>query len=130
MSYQVFTSYDPTTGELGPTIGCPEEDIAANTPDGHLTISGEWRSTTHYVVDGVAVERPQFGFADQTLTLNETLALIVPAVPCQLRIDGGDAITLTDDDLTFQPEHAGVYELAFSQFPYIDQTITVTVNAN
>lgn len=53
-----YTVYDQTTGQILRIYEVYEDEIAMNTAPGEWFVEGEFKSETHYVADGVAVEFP------------------------------------------------------------------------
>lgn len=127
-----WTIYAPDTGAIiSGGRSSPDAMVEASAQNNWVYVEGIYEGATHYVdlAEKIAKARPSFGFGDQTLVLGQTLTLTMPVTPTQVSVDGGVEHAVTDGTLTLTPDTAGVFKLAFSAFPYLDETITVTVNA-
>jgi hypothetical protein len=111
------------TGVMG------EDGIAHLTElHGYTYVEGEGDPSLHYVLDGAVVARPAFDLEDETVEVGDVLELALPVDPCTV-IHKGVLHTATGGVLQLTAETIGSFDLSFRAFPYLDKTITVTVNA-
>lgn len=109
-----ITCYEAATGKILCIVSGDEVAIEATKKYGiHPWVDGEWNTNTHYVKDGVAIERPANPATLSGMTFDN-----VP-VPSVLVINGVE-YAVTDSVVELELSMPGQYQIAIKVFPYLD----------
>ncbi len=125
-----FIAYEPPTGRidhvrqtsaiaryLGDGFDYLEIDETQSQVDGGL----------YYITTGGIVPRPVFPIVDQDLVVGQEVALALPAGTV-IRTEDNQEHILADGLLELSGDIADTYQLALSLWPYVDQTVKVTIH--
>jgi hypothetical protein len=127
-----FAVYD-TTGMILRHGQCQGELVEAQAGEGELVLELESEippdlDVTHYVLEGEVTPRPTFGLADEvTILVGSSQDFTIPD-PCMVTFDGEEHV-VTGGVLSIDCEMPAAYEFGFEQWPYVPQTLKVTVYA-
>jgi hypothetical protein len=102
-----------TDGAINHVLSGDQSVIDLNKSTSSNWVEGAWDGETHYVLDGVATERPANPATLDGLTLNNL------PVPCKIVINS-TYYDCTDDTAELEFDYAGTYKVIIEAFPYLN----------
>lgn len=113
-----YTLYEAATGRITRMMAVPDHDLAANLSLDEQYICGWYSNLTHFVKDGVAVEKQQMLVSVSGHTISNL------PIPCNANIEGID-YTITDGELTLAAAMPGPYTVRLSAVPYLSEDVVI-----